>query len=311
MTVQRRRAGTGDSPLRVLLMHGLAGGARTWDAYLEQAGPHGHELWTAELPWRADGTAEWTRRSPASWTAEALRMVPGGPDVVVAHSFAANALLALLDGQGTPAGERDAPAGEYGTPAGGYDAPAGGPGADDEDAFARHGLRGVVLVSPFYRADPGEFGWDTIAYYLNQFDTILAEGLRVRSGGRLPRDIQHEMALKVRGRIGPHGWMNFFSTYLATPYLRTHRMLGPCLVVGGERDFAAHPTDSEALSKALPDADLHLLPDCGHFAMVEQPARFTALTDGFLAHAAARPHSGARTRTRSTERTEKRGVTAR
>ncbi|MFI9152082.1 alpha/beta fold hydrolase [Streptomyces sp. NPDC053367] len=272
VSVSLRRPGRGPAPLRVLFLHGLAGGANVWDDYLAQAADHGHELWTAELPWRSEEVPDWAVRPPAHWTAEAMGQVPGGPDVVVAHSFGAGALLALLDGQGVD---------------------PGGLAPDGVDAFAWHRLRGVVLVSPFYRARPRDFDWEALSYYVNGFDRILADGLRVRSGGRITGELRQDMALKVRERVGPYGWTSFFDTYLRTPYLRTERLSGPCLVIGGEADFAAHPSDGEALGAALPDATVKILGDCGHFAMVEQAAEFAALTDSFLDSAAARPRPGA------------------
>ncbi|MEU6479410.1 alpha/beta fold hydrolase [Streptomyces sp. NPDC047017] len=272
VAVTLRRPGRGDAPLRVLFLHGLAGGAGVWDDYLARAADHGHELWTAELPWRSEEVPDWAVRSPAHWTAQALGGVPGGPDVVVAHSFGAGALLALLDGQGVDPGAR---------------AP------DEVDAFTWHRLRGVVLVSPFYRARPEQFDWETISYYVNDFDRILADGLRVRSGGRITGELRQDMALKVREQVGPYGWTSFFDTYLRTPYLRTERLAGPFLVIGGEADFAAHPADAEALGAALPDASVKVLGDCGHFAMTEQAGVFAELTDSFLDSAASRPRPGA------------------
>ncbi|MCX4693183.1 alpha/beta fold hydrolase [Streptomyces sp. NBC_01408] len=247
VSVRLSRPGRGAAPLRVLLLHGLAGGANVWDTYLEHTRDSPHAVWTAELPWRAEEVEGWTARSPAHWAGEAMGGVPGGPDVVIAHSFGANALLALLDG-------RD----------------------------ARHLPRAVVLVSPFYRPRPEAFDWEAISYYLNDFDRILADGLRVRSDGRIPAGMRQEMALKVRDRIGPYGWVSFFDTYLRTPALRTDRMTMPCLIVGGEQDFASFPADSEALCSALPYAKAEILPDCGHFAMAEQAAEFAALTEGFV-----------------------------
>lgn len=268
VTVSLRKPGRGASPLRVLMLHGLASGGNVWDRYLALSQDQPYEMWTAELPWRAEQARGWTERSPAHWVERAMAQVPDGPDVVVAHSFGSCALLAALDGQGS---DPDRP--------------------DDEgpDAFARHRLRGVVLVSPFYRATPEEFTWESISYYLNGFDRILAEGLRVQSGGRVTGELRQDMALKVRERVGPYGWTAFFDTYLRTPYLRTERLRGPCLVIGGEADFSSFPSDSEALGAALPDATVKILGDCGHLAMIEQAAGFAELTNDFLESAASRP----------------------
>lgn len=235
----------------MLFLHGLAGGGNVWDAYLERTAGADQENWIAELPWRATESPDWTARSPAHWIRRALDQVPDGPDVVVAHSFGANALLSLLaDPAGPPRGVRMP--------------------------------RAVVLVSPFYRAHAEAFDWDSISYYLNRFDAILADGLRVRSGGRLPDELRRGMALKVRDRIGPYGWMSFFDTYLRTPQLRCDRLDVPVLIVGGGRDFAAFPRDSHALGDALPHATVHILPESGHFAMAEQAPEFAALTREFI-----------------------------
>jgi pimeloyl-ACP methyl ester carboxylesterase len=97
------------------------------------------------------------------------------------------------------------------------------------------------------------------------------------------------MTLRIRDRVGPYGWVRFFETYLRTPRLRTERLRAPCLVVSGERDFVRFPADAQALAAALPDSRLHVLADCGHFPMVEQPAELATLVAAFLAEASLRP----------------------
>lgn len=233
---------------RMVLLHGLAGSGTVWQGLARELSAD-CELWTAEMPWRAGGAQAWARQEDVGqWAARALAGVPGGADVVVAHSFSADVLLAYLDDAGVPAG-----------------------------------LRGLVLVSPFYRARPDEFDWAAISYYLNDFHRILAEGIRIRSGGGLDPDRQQDMALHVRDRVGPYGWVRFFDTYLRSPRFRLDRLSLPCLVVAGERDFAAFPADAIALAAALPDASVHVLPGCGHFAMTERATDFAALTTDFLA----------------------------
>ncbi|WP_260867979.1 alpha/beta fold hydrolase [Streptomyces sp. SAJ15] len=252
-----RPAAAGRPPLRVLMLHGLASGASVWEPFAERA-PEECELWAAELPWRGSGVPGWAECPAADWIEQAVAAVPGGPQVVLAHSFGAGALLAWLD--------RARP--------------------------AAAGLRGVVLVSPFYRAEAGDFSWETISYYLNDFYRILDDGLRVSSAGRVGPEVRHGMALKVQDRIGPYGWVRFFDTYLGTPRLRTDRMRMPFLIVGGEKDFAAFPADSEALGAALPAAEVTILPGAGHFSMVEQADEFAAAAHDFLHSVSVRPRPG-------------------
>lgn len=261
VVVRRVRRAEGTRPLRMLLLHGLASSSQIWEQVIPLVAPE-YEVWAADLPWRGAGVPGWPQRSPDTWIDQAVRQLPGsGADVIVAHSFASNGTLAWLDRCG------------WGV-----------------TSARPHGRipRGVVLAAPFYRAEPEDFGWDAISYYLNHFDRILQHGVRVRSGNRLAEDVEHDMALKVRDRIGCHGWMRFFDSYLATPALRTERMLLPFVVIGGSEDFAAFPRDAHALGEALPEADVHVLSGAGHFTMAERPRAFADLTNGLIRTLAAR-----------------------
>ncbi|MBM0232567.1 alpha/beta hydrolase [Micromonospora sp. STR1_7] len=179
--------------------------------------------------------------------AEALAGVPRGADVVIAHSFAANAVLELLC--------RRVP----------------------------DRLQAVVLVSPFYRATPERFHWSDISYYLNDFHRILAEGIRVSAAHPPPNEVVEQMALRLRERVGPYGWMRFFDSYLRTPFLDLSGVLVPVLVIGGRRDLAVPIEDVEALAEALPAGRLARVAASGHFAMVEHPPWFTSVVQDFLA----------------------------
>ncbi|WP_433893434.1 alpha/beta fold hydrolase [Streptomyces sp. CA-111067] len=251
LLVQRRH--TGDAPrLRVLLMHGLASGGSVWDPLWPYA-PAALDAWVAELPWRGDHVWEWGRQYDGpDWTAACLDAVPGGADVLIAHSFSANLLLEYLS--------RAA--------------------ARGEDPVAARGIKGIVLVSPFYRRDPDDFPWDAVGGMQRDFLAITEEGIRLRPGKPIDPEIQHLMARRVCERAGLYGWMRFFEVYLRTPWLRTELIGVPALVVTGQDDFAAR--ESETLAADLPAADLRVLGGCGHYPMFEQPERFSALLGRFL-----------------------------
>ncbi|MFE9564806.1 alpha/beta fold hydrolase [Streptomyces sp. NPDC006487] len=243
----RRPAEGAGKPVRVLTLHGLAGTTEVWRRFSELADPR-LEVWEAELPWAASavGTGWSHRPDPVPWVRQALDGVPGGADAVVAHSFAAGAVLELLAAEGP----------------------------------ARPGA--VVLVSPFHRRDPDDFDFETAQYYLNGFHRILDEGLRVSSADRIPGDLRELMALKMRERVGPYGWMRFFDAYLRSPFLDVGSLTRPVLVVAGEHDFAAPPSDARALAEALPHAEVRVFDDSGHFPMAEQPELFAATVNAFL-----------------------------
>ncbi len=257
LLVQYRPADT-DAHLRGLFLHGLAGSGSVWDGVWENA-PTGLDAWTAELPWRVDHVSQWGQQEPTTdWLEAALDEVPGGPDVVIAHSYSASLLMDFLSREG-----------ERGT-----------------DPLVRYGIRGIVLVSPFYRRRAHEFEWNSVAGMQSNFLDITEEGIRAQSGREIDPEIRRHMARRVCERVGPYGWLRFFQTYLRTPWLRTDLIGVPCLVVTGQQDFAV--SESVALATDLPDADLSVVPGCGHYPMVERPELFSALLDDFISRFPAR-----------------------
>ncbi|WP_447038512.1 alpha/beta fold hydrolase [Streptomyces sp. DSM 118878] len=267
--------GPGATARRALLLHGLASSPAVWDRLLDRA-PYGLETWTAALPWRADHVQPWSRqegyedrRGRTDWIAAALDEVPGGPDLVVAHSYSANLLLDFLS--------REAAMGR--------------------DPLGRYGIGAVVLVSPFYRRSADDFAWDAIAGMQRDFLDIMEEGLGSHPGRPVDPEIRLHMARRVCERVGPYGWMRFFEAYLRTPWLRTELIDLPVVVVTGRRDVAV--AESELLVADLPRAELHVIPECGHYPMAEHPELFSALVGGALNQIPVRLPDAVRERARS------------
>ncbi|MCZ4123127.1 alpha/beta fold hydrolase [Streptomyces sp. H39-S7] len=257
----RQRPATGEPHLRGLLLHGLASGSSVWDSVWPNA-PGGVEAWVADLPWRGDYVSAWGRQyQETDWMASCLDAVPGGVDVVIAHSFSANLLMEFLSRQA----------------------------ARGADPYAEYGIKGIVLVSPFYRRNADDFAWDAIAGMQQDFLKITEEGIRLRPGRPIDPDIQRRMARRVCERAGPYGWMRFFEVYLRTPWLRTDLIPVPVLVVTGQQDFAAR--ESETLAADLPQGALRVIPECGHYPMAEHAERFSAELDRFFATFLPTPRS--------------------
>ncbi|MFI6849638.1 alpha/beta hydrolase [Kitasatospora sp. NBC_00085] len=253
VVVHRRAAGGRD---RMLLLHGLANSASVWDAFLAHVGRQdGPEVWAADLPWRGDCVAHWSARGDVvPYVADALRAVDGGAGVVVGHSMGANSLLEFLHRRL-----------EHGA-----------------DPFTEYGIRALVLVSPFYRRVPEDFGWESVEIAVRNFVRTMTEGVRVHAGGRVSDDLVEELGGRVRDRVGAYGWIRFFETYLATPWLRTELFPVPCLVIAGEHDSIALPEEGRLLAADLPQGRFHLLPGSGHFLMIEQAGDLAAVVDRFV-----------------------------
>jgi pimeloyl-ACP methyl ester carboxylesterase len=237
MSARMLRPARGPGPaVRTLLLHGLGGSHRAWDGFVPRAGD-ALELWHARLPWSADGTAEWAYTSDAaSWLEAPLRHVE--PDLVIAHSLAAGALLDLLTRE------------------------------------PDHSIAGVVLVTPLFHDGERPFDWSRIGHGAEQFPLVLQAGIAERYGRVLPPAVQRRLALKLRDLLGPMAWMRILEVYLRSAVLDLSRLKVPCLVIAGELDEAAPAADARRLAGRLPDGRFVTFAGSGHFPMFDRPAEF-------------------------------------
>ncbi|MFC5286665.1 alpha/beta fold hydrolase [Actinokineospora guangxiensis] len=251
MTGYRHHPARDEPRHRMLLLHGLGNSASLWDDYAARKADD-VEAWALDLPWRGDGDPSWGHPSDlAAAVREVVAGAPERPDVLVAHSFAASLVLDVLC-------------------------------RADGAAFLRErGVRGVVLVSPFYRRDPADFTWEAVAGMPAGFRALIVTAIRLRSRGRIGSALESDMAARVCERVGAYGWSRFLEVYLNSPWLRVDLAEVPALVIAGAADAAR--TDAGHLAADLPAAELVELAGCAHFPMLERPAEFAAALDRFPA----------------------------
>ncbi len=100
----------------------------------------------------------------------------------------------------------------------------------------------------------------------------------------------------MAGRVGAAAFARQIDTALSRPDSRGRlaALTVPALVLAGTQDALCPPAAQRDMARALPDAELALIPDAGHFALLEQPAAVAAAVAGWLARVDARALVAAR-----------------
>ncbi|MFD9454881.1 alpha/beta fold hydrolase [Streptomyces sp. NPDC059985] len=235
----------------VVLLHGLGNNEAIWEPTTAHWDPR-VRVHAPRLPWHSGGIAAWRHESDsAGLLQDVLDAVPGGADVVVAHSFSSVLLLELLCRRAAAGNPLDVPA--------------------------------VVLVNPFYRADADEFHWDLLGTSMADFPRTMSESIRLRTLDRpIDEELRADMALRMTEWVGPYGWLRFFETYLRTPLLRVDLVHTPVLTIGGGLDLSAPVDEARRLAARLPAGNCVTAPDCGHFPMLERPEWFARTVESVL-----------------------------
>lgn len=240
-------------PPGVLLLHGMGGGPGDWDSLALHLPAH-LELWDVKMPWSFTGDPSWAAEGrPVTQFVSApighLRHTLGrAPDVVIAHSFAANVVLELL------AEANPAPA-----------------------ALA-------VLISPFYRTDDS-MEWASIIPALTECYSKLGDEIRARRRSRMSDELRQAILRRAVELMGDSAALRFYETYQRTPQLKLESVTTPVLLIAGGDDVASVVRGTPALGGRIPRASLAILDSCGHFPMIERAREVAGLIETFASRA--------------------------
>jgi pimeloyl-ACP methyl ester carboxylesterase len=233
--------GTPGGPL-VVFVHGLES---AWSSWL----PIGVELdaqWqqlALELPWRPGNDYRWRDRSPGEWLGHGLDLVGRRPDLLVAHSFGANATLELLC------------------------------------AHDRRVGSAAALICPMYRLRRHAVTWRMFDRARTIFYQHMSDGLRARMGQRAaaidPAVLDAMMDVAI-DRVGPLGFLATFNQFTASTDLELGSVDVPTLVVAGGADPTLAPEAAHALADAIPTGTAVVTADFDHFCNVRRPRQVAA-----------------------------------
>jgi pimeloyl-ACP methyl ester carboxylesterase len=108
----------------------------------------------------------------------------------------------------------------------------------------------------------------------------IALGFVVRHPERLSAPMAHEL-MEGSGKPGFLPALEAIMAHRITQ--RLPQVACPTFVVWGEDDRVIPVRDAKRFGELIPNVRVEVLPDTGHVAMIERPARFNALLEAFLA----------------------------
>jgi pimeloyl-ACP methyl ester carboxylesterase len=258
-TVQARElaAGRPDGPLAVLA-HGLED---TWAIWRRLAG-HLDPSWRVvalDLPWRAGNDYRWRRRPPGEWVAAGLDLLDAPPDLLVAHSFGANATLDLLC------------------------APPARP------------VRAVALLCPLYRPPEQPVSWRAFERSRATFVQHIRDGVRARMGARayaLDPAVLEGIQVRAVERVGPTGFLTVFDEFTASADRRLESVTVPTLVFVGGADPTLSRRAAAGMVRRMPGARLWVNQQYDHFCHVKFTREIAAQVTDLLGAAAGAAGEG-------------------
>ena len=245
--------GTPGGPVAVLA-HGLEDSWESWLPLSGQLNPAWRTI-ALDLPWRPGNDYRWRHKSSAAWLAEAIEATGVRADLVIAHSYGANALMTLL-------------------------------AAGDPRAAAAS-----VLICPLYRPPDVAVTWKIFDRARRAFEQHIRDSLLSRLSGRAERigaDVVEAMIDKALDRVGPAGFLAVFEQFTSSALVPLEAIDSLVLVLAGGSDPTLSRQAATTLAGRISRARLHVGDDYDHFCYVRRPAEVADRIQSFtgdLTHA--------------------------
>ncbi|MFJ8578294.1 alpha/beta fold hydrolase [Micromonospora sp. NPDC093277] len=245
----------------VAAVHGLADNGTTWHDLAAALGP-GHRWYVGDAPWSADSgrsLVDWADPSagPARWLRQALVALPEPVDVLIGHSFGANAVLDHLATRPEPA------------------------------------IRAAVLLAPLVRPAEQAPHPVLIARTRAAIRQVVADGLRARLGPRAAHvadDVLASMVDKALQRVPDGAAEVVLDRLLATPRPALRQVGTPTLVLAGQGDQRLAGIRASSLA-VMPAVDVRIRLHYGHFCHITQATEVAAECAEFLDRVVPAPAS--------------------
>ncbi|MBW3605897.1 MAG: alpha/beta hydrolase [Actinobacteria bacterium] len=285
-----RVSGPEDAP-RIVLVHGLSLSREIWAAQRRALEP-AYRVVTVDLRGHGDSadaaTGDYSLCAIGSDITTVLDAVGGQRCVLVGHSMGGMAVLAGLAGRPDLVGQQVAGVVLVNSAASAVVAGVGPRSMLAGVAFVRERARSSLVGRMIYGGLDAEGNPRG-----NDLATVVTRMLGVGPNGRDDAvELVRRLVLASRAHVAAELWRTAGTVDLVDG---ARLITVPSLVIGGARDRVLPPDHSRRLAATLPDAELLLLPDVGHVAMLERPDDVSSSLEAFAHRALSVPAGTTRT----------------
>jgi pimeloyl-ACP methyl ester carboxylesterase len=125
------------------------------------------------------------------------------------------------------------------------------------------------------------------------FEAYVASRLGQATRGPMEEGVFEAYLSQWRGVAGQAAYLRKDEALLERDTAELEPLLGaigvPVQVVWGEEDRWLDPSQAKLLTQKIPDADMHLVPDAGHFVMEDAPGEVAEVLVGFFSEDGTSP----------------------
>ncbi len=227
---------TGADGLVTVLLHGMEDSWQSWGPLAGFLDPSWRVV-ALDPPWHPGNDYRWRGAASAGeWVRRLLDGLDDPPDIIIAHSFGASALLEALARSPRPL------------------------------------CRAAVLVAPVTWPPGLEVTWEVFDRARARFSEVIGDAVLVRLGrraGQVDAELRADMTDIMVRRIGPRGFLSLFEQFVLTAELPLRDVPTPALVLVGGQDPGLVGGQADGLADAMPSARVELISHYDHYCHVE------------------------------------------
>ena len=144
-------------------------------------------------------------------------------------------------------------------------------------------IDGAVFCSPFWKtATSSGLTWKDFRMVIDNYEEVVQSFIVHSLEKRVDKEVVQIMTDKILEHSKPISLIQFFEFLSFLPQTDFSRTNIPCLLIIGNRDKVVNPSNAQHLHSLLPNSNILIMNEIGHFPMIEDLDSFNETLCRFL-----------------------------